>query len=209
VLQRLELELAPDSPAALRMRGERRVSADRTYENFAQTVDDRNASLTWRTRPGPGFSTEAEARVRRQEAGQQLAGTGGFTRTLIEQSGVLQIIYSPDARLRASAFAEITAARPAGGTESTRILRVGPDLGVSVGTKGRIELLARRAFVTGPPLLGLLPTADPVGPPRWEGTSRADYRVRESTTLGLTVTVRERAGRDPEVTGRGELRAFF
>jgi hypothetical protein len=191
------------------MRAERRVSADRSFENFAQTLDDRNASLTWRTRPGSGWSTETEARWRRQEAGQRLVGTGGFVRTLIEQTGMLQVIYSPDARLRANAFFELSAARPEGGTETTRTLRMGPDLGLSVGARGRVEFQARRAFVSGPPPLGLLPSADPAGPPRWEGTTRADYRVRESTTLGLTFTVRDRPDRDPEYTGRGELRAFF
>ena len=45
--------------------------------------------------------------------------------------------------------------------------------------------------------------------PRWEGSTRVDYRVHESTTAGLTLSARERTGRSALVTGRAELRAFF
>ena len=52
VLQRFETEIAPGSRAgAVRLRAERRVTADRSFANFAQSQDDRNLSLRWRTRP--------------------------------------------------------------------------------------------------------------------------------------------------------------
>jgi hypothetical protein len=88
-------------------------------------------------------------------------------------------------------------------------VKIGPDLGVALGPAGRAELTARRAFVSGPPALGLLPSADPAGAPRWEATARLDYRVRESTTVSTSFTLRDRPPLDPEYTGRAELRAFF
>ena len=63
--------------------------------------------------------------------------------------------------------------------------------------------------MSGPPPSVLLPTADPAGPPRWDGTARFDYRVRQSVTLGVTYAVVDRAGRKTQSTGRTELRAFF
>jgi hypothetical protein len=50
---------------------------------------------------------------------------------------------------------------------------------------------------------------DPAGVPRWEATARADYRVHESTTVSLSLDMRERPGRSALTTGRAELRAFF
>ena len=49
---------------------------------------------------------------------------------------------------------------------------------------------ANQGASNGPPAVALLPSADPLTPPRWEGTSRFDYRVRESTTLGVSVSMR-------------------
>jgi hypothetical protein len=80
---------------------------------------------------------------------------------------------------------------------------------VSVGRGGRIELTVRRAFITGPPVLGLLPSADPAGAARWDGTARFDWRLHETTTLGFSSTVRERPGHRTVTTGRAEVRAFF
>jgi hypothetical protein len=210
VLQRLEAELAPESrAAAIRLRAERRVTGDRSYDNFSQTLDDRTLSARWRARPGPAVGTEVEARTRRRVARQALAGTPGYARTLIDQTGTGQLVYTPGAKLRAVATLELTRSRPEGATEYTRTIRTGPDLGYSLGKRGRAELTLRRAFVSGPPALNLLPTSDPAGAPRWEGSARADYRVHESTTANLSVNVRERPGRSALVTGRAELRAFF
>ena len=210
VLQRLEAEVAPDSrSAALRLRAERRVTGDRSYDNFSQTLDDRTLSARWRTRPGPVVGTELEASTRRRVAAQALAGSAGYARTLIDQTGTGQLVYTPGAKLRAVAAFELSRSRPEGATEYTRTVRVGPDLGYAFGKRGRAELKLRRAFVTGPPAVNLLPTSDPAGVPRWEASARADYRVHESTTANLSLDVRERPGRSALITGRIELRAFF
>ncbi len=51
IVQRLDAELAPGSrAAAFRARAERRVNADRSFENFAQFTDQRSGSLRWRLR---------------------------------------------------------------------------------------------------------------------------------------------------------------
>jgi hypothetical protein len=63
--------------------------------------------------------------------------------------------------------------------------------------------------VSGPPLLGLLPTADPTGIARWEGNSRLDVRVHETTSVGVSLGVVDRPERGAQVNGRAEVRAFF
>lgn len=210
VLQRLEAEIAPESRfAALRLRAERRVTGDRAYENFAQTLDDGTLSARWRTRPGAVLGTEFEARARRRVVVQALVGSAGYARTLVEQTGTGQLAYTPGVKLRAVGALEFTRSRPEGVTEYTRTLRSGPDLSYAFGKRGRAEVRLRRAFVTGPAAVNLLPTADPAGAARWEATARADYRVQENTTASLSLDVRERPGRAALTTGRAELRAFF
>jgi len=105
--------------------------------------------------------------------------------------------------------AEATWSRGEGQPLATRTVRLGPDLGLALGARGRAETSLRRSFISGPPPLSLLPTLDPVGAPRWEVTSRLDYRVHETTTFGLSVNGQERPGARTLVTGRAELRAFF
>jgi hypothetical protein len=210
VLQRLEAELAPDSrTAALRLRAERRVSGDRSFGNFSQTLDDRTLSARWRTRPTLVLSTEIEARVRRRDAVEALSGMAGYARTLIEETGTGQLVYTPDTKLKAIGALEVGRSRPEGQIDYTRTVRLGPDLGYALGKRGRAEVTLRRAFVTGPPAVNLLPSADPAGVPRWEGTARADYRVHETTTAGLSLNVKEWLDRPALATGRAELRAFF
>lgn len=210
VLQRLEAELAPGSrAAALRLRAERRVSADRSYENFAQTLDERALTARWRTRPAATVSVEVEGRLRRQSAGQFVTGGGAFRRVLLESGGNAQVVYTPDARLRAAGVLELTLGRPESQSVSTRTIRIGPNVGLAVGARARAEVSARRGFTSGPPAVGLLPTAEPAGLPTWESSARLDYRVRSSGTLGLSFSGRDRRGRTPLYTGRAELRAFF
>jgi len=210
VLQRVESELAPGShAAAFRVRLERRVTADRSFGNFAQTTDDRQGSARWRARPGPLVTTEVEADVRRQEAAQAVTGGATFSRTLENLGGTGNLVYTPDARLRAAAALEVTFSRPAGSAERTRTVRLGPDLGVALGAKGRAQLALRRAFLSGPPVVSLLPTADPAGPARWDASANVDYRVRETTTLGVSLNMRDRTTGGTQYTGRAELRAFF
>jgi len=210
VLQRLETELAPGShSAAIRLRLERRVTADRAFANFAQTTDDRQASARWRARPGPVVSTEVEGHLRRQQAAQQLTGGAAYARTLEDVGMTGNLIYTPDSRVRAVGALELSWSRPEGAVERTRTLRVGPDLGVALGARGRAELSVRRAFLSGPPPESLLPSADAPGAARWDASSRLDYRVRESTTLGISMNVRDRARLGTNYTGRAELRAFF
>lgn len=210
VAQRLEAEIGPRTAAAdFRLRGERRVTTDRGYANFAQTLDDQSAALRWRTRPVSSLVTELEARTRRQTAAQQMSGTGGLDRTLIEHGGLGQITLSPSYRLRLSAVGELSWLRPEHRQEPTRTLRVGPELGLAVGLRGHLDLSARRAFIAGPPAESLLPTADPIGAPVWETRGRFDLRLHETTTFGVSLDAADYATRRTQVTGRVELRAFF
>ena len=210
LLQRLESELAPGSAAAaLRLRLERRVTADRTFGNFAQTLDDRQASARWRVRPGGAASAELEVRTQRQIAAQRLSAGPAFARVLVTHTASGRLIVSPDPRLRTVLAVDGTLSRPGDDGAFTRTLRAGPDVGVSVGARGRLELTARRAFTAGPPAAGLLPAADPAGFPRWDATARFDWRVRQSTTAGLAYSVRAFEGRRAQSTGRAEVRAFF
>jgi hypothetical protein len=210
VLQRLECELAPGARVGtLRLLAERRVNADRSYENFAQTSDRRVAEARWRGRPATPLSTELSTRLRRDEAAQSLLSAAPWRRVLIESGGGAQLVYTPDSRLRAAAVADVAWVRPEGVHEYTRTLKVGPDLGLAVFGRGRIELMARRTFVDGATPLTLLPGADLLGIARWEGTSRFDYRLHESTTVGVSMAVRDIPNRAPLATGRAELRAFF
>jgi len=210
ITQRLEAELAPTSRAAgLRLRAERRVGADRTFTNFAQTTDARTGSVRWRARPGATTTAEAEARVAWQRASQAFAGGASYARTLVDQVAGATWVWQPGAHLRLAGVGEATWSRVVGAAEVTRTLRVGPDLAFGLGRTGRAELAARRAFASGPPAQGLLPSADPAGAPRWEGNSRLDWRLHETTTFGLQASVRERPDRPATVTGRAEVRAFF
>jgi hypothetical protein len=210
IAQRIEAELAPGSrAAAFRARVERRLSADRTVTNFSQTTDQRTGTLRWRTRPSPGTSTEVEGNIDWQRAEQQITGGANFSRTLIDEGGTAQFIWQPNGSLRLVGAMEASWSRPISQPEFTRTLSVGPDAGLSVGRGGRIELTVRRAFISGPPALGLLPSADPAGAARWDGTARFDQRLHESTTFSLSSTVRERPGHRTLTTGRAEVRAFF
>ena len=210
ILQRLEAELAPGSrTSALRARAERRVSADRTFENFAQSSDQRSGSLRWRVRPGTTTSAELEARVQYQRAVQAFAVGASFARTLIDEGGVAQWVWQPGPNLRVASVADANWSRLQGVSEATRTLRLGPDVGVGVGRAGRLETSVRRAFVGGPPALALLPTAEAAGAARWDATARFDYRVHQTTTCSLDASVRERPGHRTVVTGRAEVRAFF
>jgi hypothetical protein len=187
IAQRLEAELAPGSRrAALRMRAERRVNADRSFENFAQTTDQRTGSLRWRARSGAAVVIESEARVQWQRATQAFANGAAFARAVVDQTALSQLVWQPNPRLRASGTGEATWSRPLGQKQFTRTIRLGPDLGLSVGTRGRIEAQVRRAFLSGPPSVSLLPSADPAGAARWDASGRFDL-----------------------TTGRAEVRAFF
>jgi hypothetical protein len=211
VLQRLEVDLAPGSrAAAFRLRAERRVTADRSFSNFAQAQDVRNASLRWRVQPAPGWSGESEARWRRGSARQALAGGGSLDRGLEERVVATRITFTPGAALRAAWVLDGGWSRPTGSAaEWSRTLRLGPDLGVAAGARGHVDLSLRRGFAAGPRVQTLLPTADPAGMPVWEASGRFDYRVHENTTAGISVTASEHAGRRALVNGRAEVRAFF
>lgn len=215
VTHRLDAELAPGARVATVIaRLERRVSADRSYSNFAQTTDQRTAQLRWRVRPGTTVTVESEGRMRWQRAEQRVTGGAAFARTLQEPGAQATVAWQPGARLRADGAFEASWSRPeavagAAAVPFTRTLRAGPDVGLSVGARGRLDLSARRAFVSGPPVLGLIPSVDPAGAPRWDATARADVRVRESVTFGVTAAVRDYPGRRTVTNGRAELRAFF
>lgn len=210
VLQRLESDLAPSSAmGAARLRLERRVTADRSFENFGQNLDDRIASLRWRGRASGGWSAEVEGRLKRQEASQFVSGVQGYRRLLRERGGSGQLVWTPDARLRVAAAGDLAWSRQGATTEATRTLRFGPDLGWAFGARGRADIQARRALISGPPPVGLLPSADPPGAPEWEITARADVRVRDVTTVGFSVVSRRFENRSARTTGRFEVRAFF
>ena len=209
-LQRFESDLAPQSrAAAFLLRLERRVTADRSYQNFSQTTDDRQASARWRARPNRVLSNEVQVTLRRQSADQSLTGVASASHVVDTRTLSEQLVAVPDARLRAAAAGELSLAQAPGEPEATRTLLVGPDLGLSVGRAGRIEVTARRAFVSGPPAIALLPSADPAGAPTWQGTARADVRVLQTFTLGLFTGYRQFEGRKAVVNGRLEMRAFF
>lgn len=208
--QRFETELAPGARAmALRFRLERQVSADRAFQNFAQTLDRRSAALRWRTRPGKAVTTELEGALRREAADQVVSGGASRGQTIEESSLSSQLIVTPGPRLRTVAAAEAVWSRAQGAVERTRTLRIGPDVGFDIGSKGHAELGLRRGFVGGAPPVSLLPSRDPAGPARWDASGRLDYRVRASSTASATVNAIERAGQRTVVTGRAELRAFF
>src|SRR5262249_43757451 len=152
-------------------------TADRSYEQFGQTTEQREASARWRARPGARVSTELELTARRQSADQQLLGAPGYHRVLEGEEASLQAIFTPDARLRAVAAGDVSWTRPEGQALATQIVQVGPDLGLTLGPRGRAQVGARRAFSSGPPAVALLPTADPAGAPRWQGNARFDYRL--------------------------------
>lgn len=209
VAQRLESDLAPGSrAAAIRLRLERRITADRSYENFAQVSDLRSGSLRWRARPGATTTVEAELRSQWQRATQQ-ASASRYDRTLVDDAASARFEWQPKPGLRAAAVTDLSFARPQGQAEATRTVRLGPDLGVPVGARGRAELTVRRAFVSGPAAVTLLPGVDPAGAARWDGTARFDLRLHQTTTMGFTAAVKDYPGRPAIATGRAEVRAFF
>ncbi|MGH7742826.1 MAG: hypothetical protein ACRENS_12500, partial [Candidatus Eiseniibacteriota bacterium] len=210
VLQRLESELAPQSRAAsFLLRLERRVIADRTYQNFSQTTDDRQASARWRTRPSRVLSNELQLTLRRQSADQSIVGAVSVSHEVDTRAISEQLVASPDSRLRVAAVGELSWSRAPGQAEPTQTMQIGPDLGLSVGRAGRIELTARRAFVSGPPAVALIPSADPAGAPTWQGTARLDVRLLQTFTLGLFSGVRQFPEQHAIANGRLEMRAFF
>jgi hypothetical protein len=208
--QRVEGELAPTSRfTALRLRVERQLNTDRSYENFGQSVDSKSADLTWRLRPTNPLTAEIEGLWRKQAAVQQLAGAGGVQRALEDFGGTGRVTVTPDTRLRAAGVIEATWSRPDRAADLTRAIRIGPELGLAIGRRGHLEMSARRGFVSGAAPSTLLPTSEPAGPARWDATSRLDYRVHETTTVGLQMGVIDRATQKTRVTGRCEVRALF
>ncbi|HUK64408.1 MAG TPA: hypothetical protein VLV15_13770, partial [Dongiaceae bacterium] len=216
VLQRLDSELAPGSPLAnLRLQLERRVSGDRSYADFDQTLDDRTGSLRWRGRSRGPWSVELDSRLHRQSAGQSIAGTTtSTTRTLDELELSAQLGFSPGARLRVAVVGDGLWQRPREGFGSAddltqRTIRIGPDLGLAVGPRGRLDMGVRRGFVSGPVLPPLVPSIDPLGPPHWDVNARLDYRLFEVATVGMTILYQDRPDQPAQLNGRAEVRAFF
>ena len=210
IAQRLEGDFAPGSHvAAIYMRAERRVSADRTYANFTQASDQRTGALRWRARPGALLTVESQAQVQWQSAIQEVPGGSSYARILVDGSASSQLAWQARPAVRVAGTLELDRSRPQGQREFTRTLRLGPDVGAGVGARGHAELTLRRAFVSGPAAVSLLPSADPAGFARWDGTARFDLRLHETTTFGLSGTLRERPERPAAVTGRAEVRAFF
>jgi len=208
--QRIEGELTPTSRfAALRLRLERQINTDRSYDNFGQSVDSKSADLTWRLRPTDPFTAEFEGLYRKQAAVQQLAGAGGLQRGLEDLGGTAHLTVTPDARLRAAGVVEATWSRPDRTADVTRAIRIGPELGLAIGRRGHLEMSVRRGFVSGAAPSTLLPTSEPAGPARWDATSRLDYRVHETTTVGFQMGVIDRPAQKTRVTGRCEVRALF
>ena len=210
VVQRVESDLAPGARVSnMHVLFERRVSADRSYQNFSQAQDERTAQLRWRARVGSQWSAEIESRVRRREAAQQLFEGAQYSRNLVEQGGSGQWIYQPGSRLRAAAVVDASWSRPEGQPLFTRALQIGPDASFAVGSRGRADVSVRRGFVSGPPAVGLLPSADPAGAPAWNATAHLDVRVHDSTTMGGSYVVNQWPGIPTRAQGRVELRAFF
>jgi hypothetical protein len=210
VVQRFESDLAPGARVSnLHLLLERRVTADRSFENFSQSQDERTGQLRWRARVGSVWSAELESRLRRREAAQQLFAGAQYQRTLIEQGGSGQWIFQPGSRLRAAAVVDAAWTRPEGQPVPTRTLQVGPDASFAVGARGRADVSVRRSFIAGPPAVGLLPSVDPAGAPQWNASSHLDVRVHDSTTLGGTYVISVWPNLPTRAQGRIELRAFF
>jgi hypothetical protein len=210
VTQRIEAELAPNARyGSVSLRGERRVSADRSFSNFAQTLDERSGTARWRGRLSAGWTLELEGRLRRADAAQS-AGTSSIARIVREGGTVTQLGYTPHARLRVALASDLAWARQEGGqTPWSSTWKVGPDLGLTVLRQGRLELSARRTLSSGEPVSVDLPFGDPLGALRWESSARFDYRLREQTMMGISLVSRDRKGHVPEHEGRAEVRAFF
>jgi hypothetical protein len=209
VLWRLDQEVAPESPVGgLRLLLERRTSSDRSFDNFAQVVEQRLGSLRWRARPAPEVTVEVEGRLRRDQATQQLAGAGRYQRELEERGGEVSLARSGAGRWRVAALGQAAWTLPEQGTTS-RVLRVGPDAWWALGQRARIEGSARRAWLAGAELPTLLPTALAQGFARWEGLLRADYRVPPFAVASVSVNGRTREGSSGLLQGRAELRLFF
>jgi hypothetical protein len=184
------------------------VSADRSYANFSQVSETRSGSLRWRARPSAVTTVETELRAQWQHVSQATPGTT-YERGLTDDAALATLTWMPQPAIRLAAAAELSLARPQGQSETTRTIRLGPDLGVPVGSRGRVEFTLRRAFVTGAPPVALLPGVDPAGAPRWDGTTRFDLRLHETTTVGFSTLLRDYPGRPTLVTGRADVRIFF
>ena len=152
---------------------------------------------------------ETEGRVNWQRATQAIAAGGRYDRTLIEDGAQAQWVWQPGPALRVAGAADLGFSRQQGQGEATRTIKIGPDVSVAVGARGRAELVLRRAFLSGPPPSGLLPSVDPAGAARWDARARFDLRLHESTTFGVSGDLRERPDRPTVVSGRAEVRAFF
>lgn len=163
ILRRLETELAPGSrAAALRLRAERRVSADRTYANFAQTTRPAQRLGALARAPSAGTVLESEARVQWQRATQAFAGGASFARARWwTDPGACRLGVAAGHAPARGGHGGGGLLRRRSGRRRSRAIRLGPDLGVSIGPRGRAELSARRAFITGPPAVSVLPARAP------------------------------------------------
>jgi hypothetical protein len=209
VTHRIESDLAPGSrAAAIRVRAERRITADRSYANFSQVSETRSGSLRWRARPSGVVTVETELRSQWQRVLQVAPGTT-YERGLVDDAASGLLTWMPQPATRLAAAGEVSLSRPQGQSETTRTIRLGPDLGLPVGSRGRFEFMLRRAFISGAPPVALLPGVDPAGAPRWEGTTRFDLRLHETTTVGFSTLLRDFPDRATLVTGRADVRIFF
>src|SRR5262249_58667921 len=96
-----------------------------------------------------------------------------------------------------------------GGDPLSTAWTFGPELGLTMFRQGRLELTSRKTVRRGEPVSAELPFGDPLGAILLETTGRFDYRLRELTTVGISMTSRDREGRRVESEGRAEVRAFF
>jgi hypothetical protein len=184
------------------------VTADRSFTNFAQTQDIRQGTLRWRGRPATAWTTELEAKLVR--SGIQLGGTTDAQRTVREGGLTGRLGFSPGAALRLAFVSEGTWSRQErSGDPLSTAWTFGPELGLTLFRQGRLELTSRKTLRRGDVVSAELPFGDPLGAVNWESTGRFDYRLREQTTVGLSVTSRDREARRVETEGRAEVRAFF
>jgi hypothetical protein len=209
VTQRLEADLLPSSRfIAMTFRVERRVSSDRSFTNFAQTQDIRQATLRWRARPTAAWTTEVEGKAIRSATSLGLAAEIG--RAVREAGLTGRLGFSPSAAFRLALVGDGSWARREGSTDPlSTALTFGPELGLTLFRQGRLELTSRKTVLQGEPLSADLPFGDPLGTVLLESTGRFDYRLRELTTVGISMTSRNREGRRVETEGRAEVRAFF
>jgi hypothetical protein len=123
VLQRLESELAPGSRPAFRLRAERRVGVDRTFENFMQATDQRTGRSAGARGPGPPRAPRPRGASRGSARRSRSRAVRAMRARSSSRVGRRSSCWQPDAALRAAAVVEATWSRAPGERTRTHLAR--------------------------------------------------------------------------------------